>query len=323
MERRYDPVEGVWRLLAESSRLRGSSDDLDGCALCPPLRGSSGIEIRQSELDIAVVDDPFPPLEPTPPTPTPVPSLLYANAPSVGAAEVIVYCEQHGSSLARLGVPKIESLIHVWAARYAILGARPETEYVLIFENRGARTSEISHPHGRVYAYPEIPPRPLRKLQVARDYLDRHGCCVLCDVVTQEQAEAIRIVSVNESFVAFVPFAGRFPFEVHVAPRRHAASLIDLTDPERLSFALILERVLVAFDALFPSPAPYVMALHQAPTDDGIWQPVSHLQLELTPLAHDAELFTASRAAALAAGAFELGLAPEDAASQLRQALRP
>jgi UDPglucose--hexose-1-phosphate uridylyltransferase len=321
MERRYDPIEGVWRLLAGPSRLRGSSDDLDGCPLCPPLRGSSGTEI--SEFDIAVVDDPFPLLEPTPPTPAPVLALPYANAPSLGAAEVIVYCARHESSLARLSVRKIESLIHVWADRYAILGARPETQYVLIFENPGGRRSEIAHPHGRVYAYPEIPPRPLRKLQVARDYLDRHGCCVLCDVVTREQAEAIRIVSVNESFVAFVPFAGRFPFEVHIAPRRHAASLIDLTDPERLSFALILERVLVAFDALFPDPVPYVLALHQAPTDDGIWQAVSHLQLELTPLNHDAEQFTASRAAELAAGVFELGVAPEDAASQLRQALQP
>jgi UDPglucose--hexose-1-phosphate uridylyltransferase len=144
---------------------------------------------------------------------------------------------------------------------------------------------------------------------------------VHCDVVAHEQAEGVRVVASNASFVAFVPFAARFPYEVHIAPRRHATSLLDLTAPERGAFAALLLEVTGAFDALFGFSLPYVMGMHQSPTDDGGWLHVSHLHVELTPPHRTRDKLKYLAGSELAAGAFMNDTVPEDTASALRTAL--
>jgi UDPglucose--hexose-1-phosphate uridylyltransferase len=129
----------------------------------------------------------------------------------------------------------------------------------------------LHHAHGQVYAYPEVPPLAARELAAAAEHLDRHGSCVVCDTVAQERAEGVRVVAHNNAFVAYVPFAARFPYEVHVVAHRHAPSLLDLSDPDRAALAAILLDVVQGYDALFGFPLPYVMSMHQAPTSDGDW----------------------------------------------------
>ena len=49
------------------------------------------------------------------------------------------------------------------------LGARPDVDYVLVFENRGAEVgATITHPHGQIYAFEFVPEAPLRELEQAR-----------------------------------------------------------------------------------------------------------------------------------------------------------
>jgi UDPglucose--hexose-1-phosphate uridylyltransferase len=152
-------------------------------------------------------------------------------------------------------------------------------------------------------------------------HIDAHGTCVFCDVVAKERADAVRVVSQNRSFLAFVPFAARFPYEVHVTSLRHAASILDLTDPERLALAEVLREVIGGYDRLFGFPLPYVMSMHQAPTDDGEHQHVSHFHIEFTPLHRTAEKLKYLAGSELGAGAFINDTAPEDTAASLRAAV--
>jgi UDPglucose--hexose-1-phosphate uridylyltransferase len=321
-ERRWDPTTREWRTFATHRQDRTFLPPADSCPLCPTTDPDRPTELPRASYRIAVFDNRFPSFQPDPPSPTAAGTTLQPVLPAVGAAEVVVYSDRHDATVADLEVDQLARLVDVWADRYAQLGARPEVGYVFVFENRGEAVGvTLHHPHGQVYGYPDIPPRALAELESAHQYLADHGTCVWCDLVGQERADGLRVVATNEHWLAYVPFAARFPYEVQLAPMRHATSLLDLRDPERWSLAAILRTVVRGYDALFGFPLPYVMAMHQAPVDDGPWLPVSHLHVELTPLHRSAHRLKYLAGSELAAGAFINDTLPEATAAQLRSAV--
>jgi UDPglucose--hexose-1-phosphate uridylyltransferase len=320
-ERRLDPLTGEWRTFATHRQDRTFLPPAEDCPLCPTSDPARPTEVPWSSFDIAVFDNRFPSLTAAPPAPSIEGAGPYAVEPAAGATEVIVYSDDHSATIPTLGVERVRLLVDVWADRYAALGERDEVAYVFLFENRGEAIGvTLHHPHGQVYAYPEVPPLAARELAAARQHLDTHGTCVLCDIAAQERADGARVVAQNRSFLAFVPFAARFPFEVHVAPVRHVPSLLDLSDLERDRFAELLVEVVTTYDGLFDFPLPYVMSIHQAPTGEGDWQEISHLHVEFTPFHRTAAKLKYLAGSELGAGAFLNDVAPEQAAAALRDA---
>ncbi len=321
-ERRYDPTMGEWRMFARHRQDRTYLPPDDHCPLCPTRDPDRPTEIPLPAFDIVVFENRFPSLVRHPPEPDVAGSDLYPVEPSVGVNEVVVYSDDHDLALAQMEAPRIARLVEVWANRYAELAARDDVGYVFIFENRGVAVGvTLHHPHGQIYAYPDVPPRPRRELDVAIAHLRDHGTCVYCDVVARERGDGVRVVAQNRSFLAFVPFAARYPYEIHVMPHRHAASLLDLTDPERLALGELLREVLSGYDRLFGFPMPYVMSMHQAPADDGQHQAVSHLHLEFTPPHRTETKLKYLAGSELGAGAFINDTAPEETAARLRAAV--
>jgi UDPglucose--hexose-1-phosphate uridylyltransferase len=320
-ERRRDPLSGEWRTFATHRQDRTFLPPSDQCPLCPTRDPSAPTEVPWPSFDVAVFDNRFPSMFAHPPPPDVAASGVHDVLPACGATEVVVYSDDHQATLASLGQDHIRLVVDVWAERYAVLGRRDDIAYVFVFENRGEVVGvTLHHPHGQIYGYPEIPPVPAGELEVARRHLAERGTCLLCEVVAQERADGLRLVARNDAFIAFVPFAARFPYEVHVVAHRHAPSLLDLSDPDRDALATILEQVLVSFDALFGFPLPFIMAMHQAPTDDGEWQAVSHLHLEFTPLHRAPDRLKYLAGSELGGGAFLNAVAPERAAAALRAA---
>lgn len=320
-ERRRDPLSGEWTIFATHRQDRTFLPPSDQCPLCPTKEPSAPTEVPWPSFDVAVFDNRFPSMVASPPPPDVAGSGVHEVTPAAGATEVVVYSDDHHASLSSLGRSRIRLLVDVWTERYASLGQRPEVAYVFIFENRGEVVGvTLHHPHGQIYGYPEIPPVPARELAVARRHLEKNGTCLMCDVVAKERSDGRRVVARNDAFIVFVPFAARFPYEVHVVAHRHAPSLLDLSDPDRDALATILEDLLVRYDRLFGFPLPYVMAMHQAPADDGEWQAVSHLHLEFTPLHRAADRLKYLAGSELGAGAFLNDVAPERAAATLRAA---
>ncbi|HVF76647.1 MAG TPA: galactose-1-phosphate uridylyltransferase [Acidimicrobiales bacterium] len=316
-ERRLDPMTGQWRTFATHRQDRTFLPAAGDCPLCP-----GGVEIPDPSYDIVVFDNRFPSLTLSPPQPSVPISDLYAVEPALGATEVVVYTDDHDATFADLSVDRVTRIVDVWADRYAALGARDEIDYVFIFENKGEAVGvTLHHPHGQVYGYPEIPPIAEAEMEAGALHLAINGTCVVCDVVARERAEGVRVVARNRTFLAYVPFAARFPYEVHVTAHRHATSLLDLTDPERTDLAELLVLVAKAYDGLFGFSLPYVMALHQAPTDDGQWLSVSHFHVEFTPIHRTAEKLKYLAGSELAAGAFVNDTVPEETAARLRAAL--
>ncbi len=297
-ERRYNELRGEHVVYAEHRQERTLLPDAEVCPLCPTRPGGPATEIPLESFDIAVFPNRFPAFE----------------APD-GAAEVVVYTDDHEGSFAGLAPERVEELMAVWRERYAELGARPEVEYVLIFENRGEEVGvTLHHPHGQVYAFPFLPPVPAAEREADR----RGGGCVPCSLLAREQVDDVRVVFENDSMLAYVPHAARFPYEVHVSSREHCASLLDCEPNALRDLGRALQAVTRGYDALFERPFPYMMCVHQAPTDgagDG------HLHVELYGLLRAADRLKYLAGCEQGAGTFLVDALPERMAEQLRAAI--
>ena len=271
------------------------------CPLCPTRPGGPPTEIPAEAFEIVVFENRFPAFE----------------APH-GAAEVVVYTDDHDLSLASLPAGRARELMWVWRQRYEELGERDDVEYVYIFENRGVEVGvTLHHPHGQIYGYPFLPPVPALELQADR----RLGGCAVCALLAQEIADGRRVVHTNDAVVAFVPRAARWPYETHLCMRMHRESLVACEGEELSLLAGALQRVVRGFDALFERPFPYVMALHQAPTPSDGPNPGGHLHIEFYPPLRSAEKLKYPAGSEQGAGTFISDVLPEDSAGALRAAI--
>lgn len=203
----------------------------------------------------------------------------------------------------------------VWRDRYAELAGREEVRYVLVFENRGEEVGvTLHHPHGQIYAFPFLPPVPLAEREADR----RRGGCSPCALVAEERSDGRRVVYENGSMTAYVPYAARYPFEVHVAATRHRPSLVDLSPAELRDLAGALQSVTRGFDALFDRPFPYMMCIHQAPTDAG---GDGHLHVEFYPPLRDRDKLKYLAGCEQGAGTFIVDALPEETAQRVRDAI--
>lgn len=291
-ELRFNELRGEEVVYAAERQERTLHPDAADCPLCP------GGEVPRESFEIAVFENRFP-------------AFSHPN----GASEVVVYTDRHEGSFGELPAERAEALMWVWRDRYRELGARSDVEYVLIFENRGSQVgATLHHPHGQIYGYPFVPPVPAAERRADL----RRGGCTLCALIERELDEGERVLRADERVAAYVPWAARWPYEVHVALLEHRTSLADCDGSELMALAGALQRVARGYDALWDMPLPYMMVVHQAPTD-GVGD--GHLHVEFyTPLrAPDRVKWLAS--GEQGGGTFSVDVMPERAAAELRAAI--
>ena len=135
-------------------------------------------------------------------------------------------------------------------------------EQVYCFENRGEEIGvTLSHPHGQIYAYPYVTPRTDRMLPPAP--ATGTGPAATCSMTSWRRSARprARVVLQGRHWTAFVPYAARWPYEVHLYPRRRVPDLAALADPARAEFCELYLDLLRRFDRLFDSPAPVHLRL--------------------------------------------------------------
>ena len=270
---RFDPLRKEWVAYATERNDR-TFLPTDFCPLCPSGPGGES-EVPLDTFEVVVFENRFPAFGPDRNGGRPV------RPPTTGC-EVVVYTPEHTSTLAQLPVERVRLLVDVWADRYRALGSRSDVDYVYIFENKGEEIGvTLHHPHGQIYALPFVPPFAEAELRASREHHDAEGRCLHCDELKAE-IEGPRLLFAEGSVSAFVPHAARWPYEVHVYPRRHVGSIDELDEAERWDLAGALLRVASAYDTHFGFSTPYVMAMHQAPTDGRSW-PEAHLHVEFYP----------------------------------------
>ncbi|HEX8927188.1 MAG TPA: UDP-glucose--hexose-1-phosphate uridylyltransferase [Terriglobales bacterium] len=292
--RRLNPLTGEWILVSPHRTQRPWQGQVEksprpaaleydpNCYLCPGNERAGGAKNPQYTSTFVFTND-YAALEPDAPKLHVNDSDLLVAQSERGTCRVICFSPRHDLTLARMERPAIRTVVDLWAEQYAELGARPEINSVIIFENRGEIMGASNpHPHGQVWANATIPNEPQKELLSQQRYHDERHSCLLCNYLAIESREAERIICENDSFVALVPFWAVWPFEVLLLPRRHARDLTALEDHERNDLADILKRMTTRYDNLFEISFPYSMGFHQAPTD-GTPHPEWHVHAHFYP----------------------------------------
>ena len=320
-ELRWNPLLREWLITATHRQDRTFLPPADYCPLCPSVPGREPTEIDRADFEIAVFDNRFPSLRLTPEEPAVAGTDLTPVRPSYGACEVVVYTPAHDATLADASREHLERLIAVWAHRTLELGAHDGVDYVFVFENKGEAIGvTLNHPHGQIYAYPYLPPMIEREVAASDEHMAEHDACLWCRLQEQELTDGRRMVAENASWVAGVPFAARWPYEVHLVPRRHVGWLHELSAAERRDLAAVLGSLLRGYDRLFDFSLPYIMAMHQRPTD-GRDRDAYHLHIEFYPPNRTATKLKYLAGSEAGAGAFINDTLPEETAPRLRDAI--
>ena len=322
-ELRYNPLLGEWIATATQRQDRTFLPPADFCPLCPTKPGKFPTEVPEPDYDIVAFENRFPSLKREPETPSIEGDEIYNVEPSIGVCEVILYSPDHSTSLAAEPVERIHKLVRVWRHRFEELEKHGFVKYVFIFENKGEAVGvTLHHPHGQIYAYPFVPPVVAKELEQSSDYQEETGRCLLCDILDKETTSGIRIISENDSFAAYIPFFARYPYEVHISPRRHIQAFTDFSVAEERDLAAVLKQVLAAYDRLFDRSFPYIMAIHQRPTDGSHYDHY-HFHIEFYPPMRTAEKLKYLAGSEAGAGMFINDTLPEVKAEELRKLVEP
>jgi UDPglucose--hexose-1-phosphate uridylyltransferase len=299
-ELRRDVVSGRWVIIATERAARPTdfaagrewvtAGDRDRCPFCPGREDHTPPEIYAVRPSgsrdgagwrVRVVPNKYPALriegelhvEGAP---------LFEHMDAVGAHEVIVETPDHDTHLALLPDDQVADVLRTYRERYVDLDRDPRFQYALLFRNHGRTAgASLSHPHSQLIALPVVPRRAEEELEVARRYFADHARCVYCDVVSAELERGERVVYENDLFLAYEPYASRFPFETWVLPKYHQASFGQLEDEELVQLADALVATLHKLHAALDNP-PYNFVVHSAPYTP-LPEHLYHWHIEIMP----------------------------------------
>lgn len=317
-ELRLDPLLNEWVAMASHRQGRIFLPPKELCPLCPTKPGLLS-EIPEADYEVAVFDNRFPSLRP-PSGEWSLPDSLNLDTPIVDAAgkcEVVCFTAEHATSFKDLSEARIATLLTAWRDRTREISSLDFIEQVFIFENRGEEIGvTLFHPHGQIYAYSYITPRTEKMLQVAREHRERTGRVLMDDIVAREIKDGIRIVARNDEWVGYVPWASRYPFEIHVAPLRPVPDLAQLDESQCALFPSLAKEVMQRLDGVFGIEMAYIAAWHQAPVRTG--RDLLRLHWQITSVRRQPGKLKYLAGSESAMGAFIMDMKPEQSAAQLR-----
>ncbi|MFG2941117.1 galactose-1-phosphate uridylyltransferase [Streptomyces sp. NPDC048282] len=309
-EIRRDALLGDQVAIASHRQGRTYHPPADQCPLCP-TRGDRLSEIPDSSYDVVVFENRFPSL-----------------AGDSGRCEVVCFTSDHDASFASLTEEQARLVLEAWTDRTSELSHLPSVEQVFCFENRGEEIGvTLGHPHGQIYAYPFTTPRTALMLRSLAAHKEATGGENLFDAVLARELAGERVVLESEHWVAFVPYAAHWPYEVHLYPRRRVPDLLGLDEAARSEFPQVYLELLRRFDRIFGEgepPTPYIAAWHQAPFGtleefDGVTRDDFALHLELFTIRRTSGKLKFLAGSESGMSVFINDVPPERAAERLRE----
>lgn len=229
---------------------------------------------------------------------------------------------RHEVVVARSHIEEIANAEHpIWTDLFAIIrkrmGVFEKTEsvkFVMPIYNNGAESgASIQHPHAQIFGSPIVPNYIKSEFFGSKGYFLKHKKCVFCEIIKMEQANGLRIVHQNDSFVAFCFYASRMPFETWILPLKHNSDFSKLSKKELSDLGEISENVFGKIYKSLGNPA-WNFFVHSKPNKNReVSNSAYHWHLEIVPRLTKF-------------GGFELGanmvinvVAPEAAAEFLRK----
>lgn len=207
---------------------------------------------------------------------------IYDRMNGLGAHEIIIETPDHYATATTMTVDDFKNIMIAWRQRILAYRQDSRFRYTALFKNYGESAgATLEHPHSQLIALPVVPKRALEEIDGAQAYHSHRDRCVFCDIIDQELTDTRRIAAENSRFLAFEPFASRFPFETCVIPKTHTSSFEDADEAMIDALADIMNTVLKKINTALNSP-PYNCMLHSSPFNTDIG-PFYHWHIEITP----------------------------------------
>lgn len=298
-ELRKDPVTNRWVIIATERAKRPSQygkieEERKGgfCPFCPGnekttppevLSYRSSNSLRDQEgWWLRVVPNKFPALQLEGPFKRSGQG-MYDRMTGFGGHEVLVESPHHDHTYADLPEEQIQEII--WALRDRTVELRKDRrmKYIMIFKNWGREAgASLEHPHTQIIGLPIVPKRVQEELAESAKYYDFKERCVFCDIIQQELSDAERIVAENDSFLSFMPFASRFPFETWIIPKEHSSFFNDIQKNQVTDLSRIMKTNFSLLKDALDDP-PYNFVIHTTPFDETGSSPYYHWHIETMP----------------------------------------
>lgn len=237
-----------------------------------------------------------------------------------GIHEIVVETPFHIANIADLEVEDIKNIFFAYCERCRKIEEKEYIKYVLIFKNYGwaAGGGRVGHSRSQIIATPVNLKRVKEKLEGAKLYYEYHERCIFCDMIRQEIQSGERLVMDEDGFVAFVPFASRFPFEVWILPKEHSCDFYKISEDKLYFLAKVVKKILSKMKNLLNDP-PYNYVIHTAPfrrPHPHYWATIEedyHWHIEITPRLTEVAGFE------WGSGFYICPILPEEAAKYLRE----
>jgi UDPglucose--hexose-1-phosphate uridylyltransferase len=333
--RRLNPLTGEWILVSPHRTARPWLGQIDkvrsetlppydaSCYLCPGNERSGGVRNPPYsstfvfDNDFSALQSEFPAAEPA----TMSPNDFIVAAPERGICRVGCFSPRHDLTLAGMSAAEIETVVEMWMRQFKELASLDFTQYVQIFENRGALMGASNpHPHCQIWATASIPNEPAREQRSLANYLHRHNRCLLCDYAAYELTRE-RLIYENDAFLVLVPFWAVWPFETLIISQRHLPDLSHFDAKTSRRLAETLQPITRGYDQLFETPFPYSMGFHQQPVDREP-HPEWHFHAHFYPPLLRSATIRKFMVGFEMLGGPQRDFTPESAAARLREACR-
>jgi UDPglucose--hexose-1-phosphate uridylyltransferase len=280
-EFRKDPVTGRWVIIAAERARRPSDFRVDEeppsptfCPFCEGNEDKTPPEVAALRPDGSAADGPGWSVRVVP---NKFPALavegaldkrgvgMYDRMEGIGVHEVVIEGPRHRVSLSEMSDEEVRDVLGVYRDRLRRLGEDPRISTGMLFKNVGrAAGASLEHSHSQLIATPVVPKRVREELDGARAWFEHRGRCVYCDMIAQERDDRSRLVVDAGDFLAFCPFASRFPFETWIVPTEHESQFETVREDRLPLLASTLRRVLAKLEAALERP-PYNYIVHSGP----------------------------------------------------------
>jgi UDPglucose--hexose-1-phosphate uridylyltransferase len=329
-EERWHPLRQEWVIVAAHRQQRPWTGETVAaaapkkvafdptCYLCPGNSRVSGA-LNPPYQSTFVFDNDHPSVGPLAPRDLAEPPPPYRVQPATGQAQVVCFSPRHDLTLAEMSPAAIAEVVEVWRRQTRDLGGQPGVRQVLCFENKGEVVGVSNpHPHGQIYATGFVWKTMETEHDASIRYLRETGRGLFEDAIRAEQTDGRRILCEDQHVIAFVPYFARYAYEVYLAPKRRVAHVHALDDQETAALAAALKDVTTRFDRLWGISFPYVMVLHQAPTDGD--NSAYHFFISFHPPLRQPRLLKYLAGPEIGGGNFLSDTSPEATAAELRAA---
>jgi UDPglucose--hexose-1-phosphate uridylyltransferase len=287
------------------------------CYLCPGNVRSSG-QRNERYGGVFVFDNDHPCVGSGAPADLAPPVGIYRNQRAAGYSRVVCFTPRHDLTLAQLTQPEVVALLRVLQEQYRELGAQADVRHVLVFENKGEITGVSNpHPHCQIYATNFVFKTIEIEREAAAAHLAERGRVLFQDILAAEESDGRRLLVRRDQALSFIPYFARYPYETYVAPRATHPSLAELAPDELVDFATVLHETVIRLDNLWRRSFPYVMVLHQAPTD-GVAHPGFHFHIQIHPPLRKPGLLKYLAGPEIGGGNFLNDASPEEKAAELQ-----